>query len=346
MRDRTPRVSVVIPTKDRCERLATTLAMVLDQTVTPHEVLVVVDGSVDRTVEYLRSLGHPQVRALVNTNPSGVAAARNRGIAAATGDWVAFTDDDDLWTPRKLELQLDALARQPEARWSTVTSVSVDEDFHTILLREPPRSGWIAAPILEGNVVPGGGSGVLADLSLVREVGGFDTRLRVLADWDLWIRLALHAPQAAVPEPMVVYLVHDANMSLNTSGVLTELEVMRSTYADRLDARARRTFGVETLRWIARIEARNGDTGTARRLLVDEIRRTRFRRPGLIGHAWVTLAGPRGRRSLDAARARLDRRRGGMALLRTLGDMRWRADHAETGVAPYLEDAPPLELES
>jgi glycosyltransferase involved in cell wall biosynthesis len=336
---------VVIPTKDRCARLATTLAMVLDQTVTPHEVLIVVDGSVDRTVEYLRAVGHPQVRALVNPRPTGVAAARNRGIAAATGDWVAFTDDDDLWAPRKLELQLDALARHPEAEWSAVTSVSVDQNFEIRLLREPPPSGWVGEAILEGNVVPAGGSGVLADLSLVREVGGFDTRLSVLADWDLWIRLALRSPQAAVHEPMVVYLVHGANMSLDTSGVLSELAAMRSTYAERLGERSARMLGVETLRWIARIESRNGDTDAARRLLVGEMLRTRFRKPSLFAHAAATLAGPRGRRTLDAVRARLDRRRGGIALFRTVADLRWRGEHAETGVTPFLDAMPPLELE-
>jgi glycosyltransferase involved in cell wall biosynthesis len=99
-----PRFSVVIPTHNRAADLVKAVRSVWDQTYPAHEIIVVDDGSTDDTAQVAKSLaeGGPAVRYLRQTN-QGAAAARNRGIRAATGDWIALLDSDDTWLPRKLE---------------------------------------------------------------------------------------------------------------------------------------------------------------------------------------------------------------------------------------------------
>ena len=98
----TPEVSVVVPTHNRSGLLAQTLHSVLWQRGVDLEVLVVDDGSADDTAEMVAGLADPRIRLLRHDHPQGVSAARNRGVAAASGRWLAFCDDDDLWAPDKL----------------------------------------------------------------------------------------------------------------------------------------------------------------------------------------------------------------------------------------------------
>ena len=105
-------VSVVVPTYNRAELIQEAIESVLRQTTPVHEIIVVDDGSTDSTCELVRSYGDRVV--LLRHDRRGPAAARNRGLARATGDWIAFLDSDDVWTPTKLEKQLQYLDRHPE----------------------------------------------------------------------------------------------------------------------------------------------------------------------------------------------------------------------------------------
>src|SRR4029078_5689362 len=122
--------------------------------------------------------------------------ARNAGLRAATTRWVAFVDDDDLWAPRKLRAQLQAIEEDGEGRWSCVGSVVVGPVLAILRAGLPPRDRDVADHLLRYNHIPRGGSGVLVDRELVADVGGFDPTLSTLADWDLWIRLGLRSPLA------------------------------------------------------------------------------------------------------------------------------------------------------
>src|ERR687896_831399 len=106
-----PDVTVVIPTRSRWDLLSTAaLPSALAQEDVEIEVIVVDDGSSDTTPDALAELADPRVRVLRHQRARGVARARNAGIAAARGEWIAFLDDDDLWSPRKLRLQLERAA--------------------------------------------------------------------------------------------------------------------------------------------------------------------------------------------------------------------------------------------
>ena len=186
-----------------------------------------VAGLADSRVALVR---HPQSR--------GVSAARNTGIETASAPWLAFVDDDDLWAPRKLRSQLDAVAAQPEAQWSCTGTVNIDEECRLLWWTKPPCDPDIGDAMLVGNVVPGGGSSVLASRELTTAVGGFDEDLSNLADWDFYTRLALRSLVAAVSRPLVGYYVHRAGMAHNARRSKLEYPYVEVKYAPERGAEA------------------------------------------------------------------------------------------------------------
>ena len=226
-----PAVTVVIPTKDRFGLLRTTLASVLAQSGVDVRVVVVEDGGADGTAGRLSGVD-PRVRAVRHPRSLGVARARNTGLAQVDTPWVAFVDDDDLWAPGKLSRQLAAVADDPACRWACSTAVFFTPAGLLLELHEVPAGRDLSVELLRINVVPGGGSGVLADTALVREVGGFDPELANLADWDCWLRLAQRSPVARVAQADVAYRRHGAGMAHAVGRSEAELGRLRDKHAD------------------------------------------------------------------------------------------------------------------
>lgn len=250
-------VSVVLPTRDRLPMLQRALASVLRQDV-GLEVLVVDEASSDGTPQWLASLDDPRVRVIRHDQPKGVAAARNAGIQAASGPWLAFLDDDDLWAPDKLAAQLSELERSGRAQWATCGVVSFGLDG--VILREDdaPPDGDVSSLLLASNRVPAGPSSVLARTALVRSLGGFDESLSSAADWELWIRLALSSPLTSVHRPLVAYRVHPTSMSTDLG--LREREDAKVA-AKHAAARRARSVELDVRRielWTARAHERAG----------------------------------------------------------------------------------------
>lgn len=202
-------VSVVIPAYNAEQFLRDALASVLRQTVAPVEILVVDDGSSDDTGRLAASV--PGVRCIRQSN-AGVSAARNRGIEEARGELVALLDADDVWMPEKLAVQLTGL-RDNQFAFSARTE--------TDALLKPLRiaRGGFEGPLLEGllfhgNVV-GTPSSVMAPRHALLDAGGFDPRLSMCADWDMWIRLASRLSGTYSDESLVLYRLHEGSMSAN-----------------------------------------------------------------------------------------------------------------------------------
>jgi glycosyltransferase involved in cell wall biosynthesis len=228
-----PHVSVVIPTHNRSELMSLALLSALGQRGVDLEVIVVDDGSTDDTAATVERIGDPRVRFLRHPTPQGVSTTRNRGIKEAKGEWIAFLDDDDLWAPQKLLAQLEAA--RPNATWAYVGDVEMDARQRVLAGTPPPPPDEVMHRLHSANLVPGGCSGVIATREAIASTGGFDPRLKNLADWDLWLRLARTGPPAWVREPLVGYRVHQGQMSLDVGSILREVARFERKHNRRID---------------------------------------------------------------------------------------------------------------
>lgn len=219
-----PSLSVVIPCYNAERWIDATLRSVLQQGWPgPLEVLVVDDGSSDQSMACVQRWPAP-VHLLTQPN-AGVAAARNRGITAAQGDWVAFVDADDIWLPDKLQAQWAMLAQQPEARmaysaWHVWHCLEPDpspalvaelQAAATDAARWAGPSGWIYPELLLDAEV--WTSTVIARRDLLGELGGFDMTLRIGEDLDLWLRASRITPILRVAAPLALYRMHPTSIT-------------------------------------------------------------------------------------------------------------------------------------
>lgn len=243
-----PTVSVVVPTHDRRAFLRPALRSVLAQASIDLEVIVVDDGSSDDTQAAVRSLRDSRVDVIRHDTARGVATARNSGAAAAAGTWIAFLDDDDLWAPHKLVRQI-AAAQEAGARWVYAGAVEVDEAGRLLGGEPPPPPALLVKQLTRRNLMPAGSSNVMVHVETFRSSGGFDPRLRHLADWDMWLRLAELGPAACAPEPLVAYRIHPAQATLDTRGMMVEAQILHDRHGADLNS---------IRRWLAWSQLRRG----------------------------------------------------------------------------------------
>jgi glycosyltransferase involved in cell wall biosynthesis len=228
-----PRVSVVVPSRNRARLLQRTLRSISAQHLGDLEVVVVDDGSTDDTGAAAEA-ADPRVRVIRNREPAGVSVARNRGIAAARGDWIAFCDDDDLWAPEKLARQVSA-AERAGADWVYAGDVNVDEQLRVLSGGPPPDPATVLTRLSRTNPLASGGSNVIVRSSVLAGVGGFDPALRRTEDWDLWIRLARVGPPAWVCAPLVAYRFHTGNVVNDPREMVDEARQLAVRYAIPVD---------------------------------------------------------------------------------------------------------------
>jgi glycosyltransferase involved in cell wall biosynthesis len=217
-------VSVIIPTYNYGQFVAEAIESVLAQTYPIAEIAVVDDGSTDETeVEVLR-FGE-RVRYVKQTN-AGVCAARNRGVADSTGEFIAFLDADDIWEPTKIEKQLAKFVEDPEIGLVHCGLREFDsETGETVKLHLEGCEGSVADELVlfEKPTVNVSGSVLMVPHRVFDEVGGFDTRLKNGEDWEFCFRVAHKYKVGFVPEPLVNYRNHGVNATKNVA------EMERST---------------------------------------------------------------------------------------------------------------------
>ena len=213
------RVSVVIPTFNYGRWVAEAVDSALQQTLPPLEVIVVDDGSTDETAAVLAAYGD-RIRLIRQTN-QGPAMARNAGIAAARGDYVAFLDADDVWKPRKLELQMARFNGGPPLGFVHCGVETFDAAGNTLGVQLAGREGRVAAGLLrlDTDVVAGPGSSIVFPKAVADEIGGFDASLPCSEDWDFCYRIAARYPVGYVAEPLVRYRLHGGGIHMHIDGM-------------------------------------------------------------------------------------------------------------------------------
>jgi glycosyltransferase involved in cell wall biosynthesis len=212
-----PRVSAIIPTRDRPDLLAGAIRSAFRQTWRQLEVIVVVDGPDETTGEYLEAIHDPRLRVIYLPERRGGSDARNAGVRAACGEWIAFLDDDDEWLPEKIERQMRAAHAMPD--WFPVVSCRLIAQSPTTSRVLPPRPYSQPEPIAEFLFCrsslrdPGGvmqSSTLLAPRELLLAVP-FRSGLAMHQDWDWLIRIASYkgVVLSMVPQPLAIWRVED-----------------------------------------------------------------------------------------------------------------------------------------
>lgn len=212
-----PDISIIIPTYNCESFIAETVNSILNQTFKHLELIVVDDGSTDRTRDIVASYGS-SVRLLTLTN-SGVCVARNHGIQEATGQYICLMDHDDYWFPDKLELQFEEMCKNQEAGLVYNTFIpwlpdakGVFPEPHSFELAsysshiDEEYSGWIYHLLLLDCWVLT--STVMIRAEVFNKCGTFDESLPFSEDWDFWLRISREYPFVMLKKPLTLYRQH------------------------------------------------------------------------------------------------------------------------------------------
>lgn len=216
-------ISVVIITHNReCNILKRAIDSVLSQTYKDIEVIVVNDGNksfgdyhniVTMMKNYVSQCAL-QIRYIEHDAPKGACVARNTGLKIATGEYIAFLDDDDEWENNKLEKQLAVFENRRDNRVTFVYCgalfVYENDNEHTEVFHPKYLSGEIFDSLLGENFVLGA-SFPLIRTEYIRKVGGFDADFPSCQDWDMWLQLSLLGTVEYVEEPLVRYHIHQGD---------------------------------------------------------------------------------------------------------------------------------------
>jgi glycosyltransferase involved in cell wall biosynthesis len=220
-------VSVVVPAFNSSRTLAQALDSVLIQDYDPLEIIVVDDASSDQTADVAAAYSDRGVRLVRLSQNGGASRARNVGLHAVRGEYVAFLDADDVWHAAKLRRQIDLLESNPGMSLATCDSVFADPSGKIVKrshVQHPPTAGadaWKA--LLSHNFIPT--PTVVARKTALEQAGDFDCSLPMAEDLDMWIRLALVGDVGVVPEIMVT--IHDIPGSLSKRHVRNEQALLQ-----------------------------------------------------------------------------------------------------------------------
>lgn len=200
-----PLVSVVIPSFNRAETLGRAIDSVLRQTYERFELIVIDDGSTDHTEALLAREADPRLRYERQRQNGGVARARNRGVALARGEYIAFLDSDDAWAPRKLEAQLRVFAEASSSLGVVYGGVEVWGKAGRRSVDRPCARGYVYPELLRRNVLFGGASNALLRREVFEVVGGFDPSFPANEDHEFWLRVSQHFLVDYVDAPLSRY---------------------------------------------------------------------------------------------------------------------------------------------
>ncbi len=211
MEENYPLISVIIPTFNRAKTIKNCLDSILSQTVSPLEIIIVDDCSVDETVKIVENMNNRCIRVIALEINSGAQAARNRGIKEAKGDWIAFQDSDDEWLPEKLEKQISILNKYHFDPWTLIYSNTIWFDVtkqKSLNIVIPGIQGVGAYKELLKNPGPMF-QGMLVSKQALQKINFLDEKVPSYQEWDTAIRLSQSCRFVYIEEPLFIYNLHE-----------------------------------------------------------------------------------------------------------------------------------------
>ena len=254
-------VTAVITSFNRVNFLETAVKSVLNQSLKEFELLILDNSSTDGTSEYLRTINDPRVKTIVH-EAMGISEQRNLGVKLANSDFIGFLDDDDVWMPEKLELQVKALESNVEAGlvyagfrfysdegtfWGDHLPSLKEDHFEGLLFTKDPFCGSASNPLMRK--------------SSIISVGGYDNSVKVGEDWEMYIRLSQKFPIVDIPKILISIRQHGGprlgdrvDDALLTDKIV--LEKHKSKMSKNLQALYYQKMAFKNIRLGARSEAR------------------------------------------------------------------------------------------
>ena len=211
------KISVIIPTYNRKKTLARAIQSVINQSLSPFEILIIDDGSNDGTEEWVKE-NFRNIKYIYQNN-RGVSSARNIGIENANGDWVAFLDSDDEWLSNKLHEQVIAIESNPKIKFFHTNEIWIRNGVRVNQMKKHKKyGGYIFEKCLDMcRVSP---SSVLIQKEVFDNIGVFDESLRVCEDYDLWLRITSKYPVEFLDVPLIYkYGGHADQLSKVNDGI-------------------------------------------------------------------------------------------------------------------------------
>lgn len=222
-------VGVIVPMYNGAATIEETLASVCNQTHRDLDIVVVNDGSTDQSPNIVQNWPDSRVRLLSQDN-AGLSATRNRGAAATDAPYLAFLDADDIWLPRKIEAQLEAISRRPDALiWCWYDEIDEYGKFRRAPDMNPEAT---LQNLCRWNIV-GNGSSMLVSRRAFDASGGFDTSLTAAEDYAFALEVADMFLLEVVPERLMSYRVSSSSMSSDTRKVYDNLNVVLDQFAKK-----------------------------------------------------------------------------------------------------------------
>ncbi|WP_373527034.1 glycosyltransferase [Nostoc sp.] len=226
-------VSVIIPAYNSEKTIKETIKSVLNQTFTIFELIIINDGSQDSTLDVITQIQDSRIKVFSYPNAGGN-VSRNRGLHHAVGEFVSFLDADDLWTPDKLQSQLNSLQENVTAKVAYSWTDYINANSKFILSGKRINvNGNIYENLLLSNFLENGSNPLICRKALIT-LGGFDESLTAAQDWDMWLRLASKFDFICVPSVQILYRISSNSVSCNL--VRQEkscLQVLEKAYKER-----------------------------------------------------------------------------------------------------------------
>jgi len=231
-----PTVSVIIPTYNRAHLIGRAIKSVLNQTYQDFELIIIDDGSTDDTEDIIRQFQEKdkRIKYVKHDKNKGGSAARNTGIKAAKGEYIAFLDSDDEWLLEKLKRQMKVFKNTSSeigVVYTGIISINEISEDTNIQYNIPKKRGWIYEDLLAENCV-GTTSTVLIKKKCFEKSGLFDESLPGCQDWEMWIRIAKEYQFNFIKDPLIRYHIHNNRITMDLENKIKAKTIVINKFSE------------------------------------------------------------------------------------------------------------------